>query len=253
MTKGKEIWDSYADGEAYFAVLSEERFRSRNLDDAAKREFLQSGRDHVSLVWNELAGRFGVNPSPKRSLDYGCGVGRLLIPIAERSETAIGVDISEKMLAEASRNAASAGIDSCVLQTAYQFAAADDDRYDFVHTYIVLQHIVPRIGVGIIEKMLERLQPGGHGMIHLTHRNTNRSFARLRADIYRDYPVVHRALNAIRGRSEPIMPMYEYDLDRVYKIFDSNACVERFEKETNHTGILGRMIFFRKDVEAAKE
>lgn len=247
MTRAKEIWDAYAADEAYFAVLSEDRFRRENFDTAARAEFFKSGHDHIGEVWSALETAFDVRLKPRRSLDFGCGVGRLLIPIAERSESAVGVDISQKMLDEAKRNVEAARGTVVALQSGDEFAVADGERYSLVHTYIVLQHIHPRYGYGIIEKMLERLEPGGCGMIHLTYKNTNRSFSRVRADIYRDYPIVHRTLNALRGRSEPIMPMYEYHLPQVLEIFDKNGCGERFERETNHDGILGRMIFFKKD------
>src|SRR5687768_1096526 len=92
MNKGKEIWDSYATDEAYFAVLSEDRFRRGNLDAEAKMEFFASGHEHISMVYAALEEAFDFDLKPTRGLDYGCGVGRLLIPLAERCEAVVGVD-----------------------------------------------------------------------------------------------------------------------------------------------------------------
>ena len=41
---------------------------------------------------------------PINALDFGCGVGRLVIPLAKISTSAVGIDVSESMLAEARKN-----------------------------------------------------------------------------------------------------------------------------------------------------
>ena len=46
----------------------------------------------------------------RAALDYGCGVGRLTLPLAERCEHVYGVDVSPSMLREAARNAARMGL-----------------------------------------------------------------------------------------------------------------------------------------------
>ena len=47
---------------------------------------------------------------PGRVLDLGCGVGRSLIPLAQRGFEAVGVDLSEAMLNEARTNAEQVGV-----------------------------------------------------------------------------------------------------------------------------------------------
>ena len=51
-----------------------------------------------------------VGPSPLRVLDVGCGTGFLAIRMAELGHTAVGIDLSEEMLAEAQRKAESSGL-----------------------------------------------------------------------------------------------------------------------------------------------
>ena len=38
------------------------------------------------------------------ALDFGCGVGRLVLPLARRYRTVVGIDISDAYIAEAVRN-----------------------------------------------------------------------------------------------------------------------------------------------------
>lgn len=245
MDRARQIWEELGEKDAYFAVSTFDEFRDGNLDAAAKERFFQSGRDHVKKVWNEIEQHFGIELKPERSLDYGCGVGRVLIPLAEKSQRVVGVDISQAMLDEAKKNCEERGIGNIELVNSDAFMNAESYRYDFVHSFIVFQHIAPTIGLEIIRKMLQSLNDGGVGMIHVTFRSSSSGTRAFRARVYRDFPFVHRMVGFIRGTKEQFMPMYEYDLNSVFQIFDENGCGDRFTKETDH-GFKGAMIFFRK-------
>lgn len=245
MSRAKDTWEDLAVNDAYFAVATFDKFRASNLDAEAKEDFFQSGRDHVELIWNEIESGFGVDLKPRRALDYGCGVGRILIPLAERCEAVIGVDISPTMLEEARKNCAERNVTNAELQTADDFAVAETETYDLVHSYIVLQHIDPKIGNDLIRKMIERLEPGGVGMLHVTYFDPSPIGRKLRFRIYRDVPFVHKILNVIRGKKEPLMPMYEYDLGLIYKMLRENECGTNFVRFSDH-GWFGELIFFRK-------
>lgn len=243
MDRTRQIWEELGEKDAYFAVATYEEFRQGNLDAAAKERFFQTGRDHIEKVWTEIENNFSVELNPERSLDYGCGVGRVLVPLAGRSKTAVGVDISGSMLAEARKNCND--LKNIVLQNPEQFMNDAADKYDFVHSFVVLQHVAPRLGLDIIRKILHRLKEGGVGMIHVTFRDTSPRFRAIRAKIYRDIPFAHRLVSLMRGKTARFMPMYEYDLNSVFQIFEENMCGDIFVRFTDH-GFKGGMIFFRK-------
>lgn len=246
MSRAKETWEHLAVTDAYYAVATFDKFRRANLDTAAKEDFFQTGSDHVDQIWNEIESGFGMCLQPHRALDYGCGVGRILIPLAERCEAVVGVDISPTMLDETRENCAERNITNIELQTAADFYATENETYDFVHSYIVLQHIEPKIGNHVIRKMIEHLQSGGVGMLHVTYFDPSPPARKLRFRIYRDMPIVHKALNAIRGKKEPLMPMYEYDLRLIFKMLHENGCGSTFVRFSDH-GWLGALLFFRKE------
>ena len=245
MDRARQIWEDLGEKDAYFAVSTFDEFREGNLDAAAKERFFQTGRDHVEDIWNEIKQHFDIDLKPDRSLDYGCGVGRILIPLAEKSKSVAGVDISSAMLSEARKNCDERGIKNIELVDADMFMKTDAEKFDFVHSFIVLQHIAPRIGMEIIRKMLSTLNKDGVGMIHVTFCDMSPRLRAFRARIYRDFPFAHRIVRLVRGNTEQFMPMYEYSLDQVFQIFDENGCGDRFVKETDH-GFKGVMIYFRK-------
>ncbi len=246
MNKVKDIWEDFAAKDAYFAVSTFDKFRDSHLDADARHEFFESGRQHVDELWNELENLFGSSLKPRRALDYGCGVGRVLTAMAEKCEAVVGVDISSGMLAETRKNCAELGVANFELLDAVEFWDADSQSYDLVHSYIVIQHIEPKIGYQLMRKIVERLAAGGVGMLHITHFDPTPHWKKIRYRIYRDIPFVHRFLNLIRGKSESILPIYEYDRSVVYQILDEENCRERFTQPTDH-GLIGEMIFFRKD------
>jgi 2-polyprenyl-3-methyl-5-hydroxy-6-metoxy-1,4-benzoquinol methylase len=103
MSKIKENWEYYGKNDPYFAVATFEKFKKANLTEQAKNEFFQTGEEHIEKVWNEIQKHFVENFRPKRGLDFGCGVGRLVVPLANRCEKVVGVDISNVMLQEAQK------------------------------------------------------------------------------------------------------------------------------------------------------
>lgn len=249
MSKDKDIWESYAATDPYYAVGTFDKYRSRNIDDAAKAEFFESGEDHIEHVFDTLERRFDVKLKPTKALDYGCGVGRLLIPLAGRCDVVTGVDISPRMLDEAASNLAERKLENVVLQDSEEFLRADLEKFDFVHTYIVVQHINPKIGYGIIRIMAERLETGGFGMIHVAGANPAGWFHRFRTRLYREAPIVYKSVNFVMGRTDrpmPMpMPMYEYSREAVYAILQESGCKDLLSEPTDH-GMSGEMIFFRK-------
>ncbi len=241
----KAVWDELGERDPYYAVVTHDEFRRSNIDADAKAEFFRMGREHLDEIWPEFEKAADGPLSPKVAIDYGCGVGRVLLPLSERCERVMGVDISRSMLDEALRNATSAGRDNINYQLADEFLASDGERYDLVHSFIVLQHVPPPLGCQIISNLTQRLREGGVGMIHVTYQNAAPWFTRLRFQLYRDVPGVHRLSNLLQRRNFPFMPMYEYDLEKVQDILRSNGCEIVNAKDTDH-GFLGKMFFVRK-------
>lgn len=143
----KSQWIRFGEVDPYFGVFASEKYHGA-LTTESKNEFFQSGEAHVADVFSHL-------PSfhPKRTLDFGCGVGRLTLALAKRSDSVLGVDVSAGMLKQAELNCAHLGNVELSTSIAGQF--------DFVHSHIVFQHIPPKLGYALIDQILSALLPGG--------------------------------------------------------------------------------------------
>ncbi len=94
-------------------------------------------------------------------LEIGCGVGRLLVPLAERVAVAHGVDISPVMIGKAKEYAAGAPNVQTAL-TDGSLAHLANESLDFVFSFIVFQHIPDRAPIRrYVEEAARVLKPGG--------------------------------------------------------------------------------------------
>lgn len=94
-------------------------------------------------------------------LEIGCGVGRLLVPLAGRVAVAHGVDISAVMI-EKSKTYAADTPNVRIALTNGTFAFLADASLDFVFSFIVFQHIPDRAPIRrYVEEAARVLKPGG--------------------------------------------------------------------------------------------
>lgn len=249
MSKIKENWEYYGKNDPYFAVSTFEKFKTANITEEAKDEFFQTGEDHIEKVWDEIQKHFIKGFHPKRVLDFGCGVGRLVVPLASRCESVVGVDISEQMLEEAKKNCQKRRIDNASFHQTDEFFAEESGEFDLIHSFIVLQHIKPVVGYKLVSKMLKMLRADGIGVLHFTYFNPASDFNYFRFKLYRDYPVINRLKNLVKGEQhEPFIPVYIYDLNAVFADLQANDCHRCLIKYSFH-GFNGAVIFFQKKKE----
>ena len=210
-------WEKWGADDPYFGVLSSESFRRERLDEDARRAFFASGQEHVERIRALLAEHFGCAQAPDSVLDFGCGVGRLLIPFAQRASRCVGVDVSESMLAEARRNLQSAGISHARLVHSDGRLDALDERFDLVHTYIVLQHIPWPRGRLILQQLARHVAPGGFLAAHVFSASTAPAWVRFAVRLRYLFPPLRWVRNLAKGRPmfEPSMQLHVYDAQRV--------------------------------------
>lgn len=142
-------WDRRADENARFYIASgsaesEEAFRA-----SGERELTDVVLDGIAL-----------DPGAE-VLEIGCGVGRLLVPLARRVAVAHGVDISPVMIEKSKAfcletpNVRTAVTDGMLLDF-------PDSSLDFVFSFIVFQHIPAREPIRrYVEEAARVLRPGG--------------------------------------------------------------------------------------------
>lgn len=216
-------WEKWGQANPYFGVLSDKKFRGKNLSDDILDDFSKSGEQYIASVIG-TALDFQDSFSPNRVLDFGCGVGRLLVPLAERFNHVVGVDISPSMLAEAQKHVARFGDRVTLCQSDDDLTRVEGD-FDFIHSVIVFQHISKNRGMYIVNNLLSRLNPGGMAALHFPYRRNVSPFSKM-VNFFRRYiPGVHQAVNIFRGLpfNDPIMEMNCYDITKLLATFHNHG------------------------------
>jgi SAM-dependent methyltransferase len=244
-------WKKWGEVDPYFGVVTHEEFRRDKLTQQSLDRFFRSGEQHVEHIFQVLRERLSVEARPSLAVDYGCGTGRVTLPLSKRADRALGLDVSEGMLKEAQKNATEqqfGNIDFGLVEAGRRLPLPES--IDFVHSYIVFQHIPTKYGERIFAELLGALAPGGAGVMHFTVASRRPWISRCLSVIRNRVPLLHPVLNLLQGKrlGEPRMRMEAYSFERLMDIL-YQAGIENFYCErTDHGGHIGVTLYFRRPV-----
>lgn len=245
MLSTDKAWEKFGRDDPYFGVLAHEKFTAGQIE-ANRDEFFASGRAAVAQVVKRFERHFG--PLKRgEALDHGCGVGRLTLPMAAVFTKVTGLDVSTSMLSEARSNAERAG------RSNIEFALADDELtmaggpYDFVQSYMVLQHVRVRRGLRLLSRLLDKVRPGGGFHVHLSIR-TDRLRSRALWWASHHVPGVKIWQNVCAGRpwDAPAMQMNNYPLNRVLALLAAHGIAETLIATEMHANFITCSLIGRK-------
>jgi SAM-dependent methyltransferase len=242
-------WEMLGRTDPYYGVLTDDKFRRDKLDARALHEFFDSGRAHIVALLERIEATLG--PVPRgRALDFGCGVGRLTIPLRRDAGFAAvtGMDISESMLQEARRNEQQAGCGRIDFVSSDDNLSRLDGSFDFVHSFIVLQHIPVARGEVIVRRLVKRLSPGGVAALQLPFARRSGPLRSLANHARVHVRPLHIAANLIQGRrwNEAPMQMNRYDLNRLFVNFHEMGLTHVTAEFMDDGGNVGAYLLMRK-------
>ena len=156
----------------YWTVLTEPKYTSEQFDKKSKEAFFKTGYDYIEDIHNII--KYQVDPkfTPINVLDFGCGVGRLLLPFAKKGYKVTGLDISDTMLKICAANLYDNNINDFTLLKNDDMLSKVREKFDLVHSYITLQHIPIRRGLISISRLLDSISESGIGVLHFTYSAT---------------------------------------------------------------------------------
>ena len=241
-------WEKWGATDPYFGVLSSEQFRVDKINQFARDQFFDSGTSHVKRVIETIQEHFDYQFSPISVLDFGCGVGRLVIPLATHADRVVGIDVSPSMLSEAAKNCESANVRNVTLIQSNDFSNVTW-QFNLVHSVLVFQHIPWRRGRLLIQAMSERVQPGGYLAIHVFTSCQAPKIVRSLVRLRYIFPPFNWLRNIARNRPmlEPAMQLHTYNLhtitsDLVARNFSSPLCID----EPTGSEVSGTFVFARR-------
>jgi SAM-dependent methyltransferase len=236
-------WEEWGRRDPYFGVITDPKFRSGKIDGDSKREFLASGESHVHGVLSTIRKHIDPGFAPRTVLDFGCGVGRLLLPFAKIAEDVVGLDVSPSMLQEARQNCDEQRLHNVRLLRSDDDLSTLTGEFDLIHSCIVLQHIPVERGRTLFSKLLQQLSAGGVGAIQLTYSKAR--FASTYGLAPPELPRVDTSTPRAAADADPLMQMNPYNLNEILFLMQRRGILQFHAEYTDHGGELGVFLFFQ--------
>ena len=253
-------WEKWGSKDPYFGVITHNEFRSRNLTDEGKIKFFETGRDEIRHVLEVARRHLDPNFSPKKALDFGCGVGRLVLALAEIAEHVVGVDVSKSMLRKAHKNFEERSVRNVSLLGSDDNLSSLNGLFDFILSIIVFQHIPVERGRLIFSHLLEQLEDGGIGVIQITYAKTRYKQTHgvsPKEGVLEQFKIYKNRLKKVlrrRGYSllrrpalgDPEMQMNPYNLNELLFQMQESGIRDFYAEFSDHGGELGVFLYFQK-------
>lgn len=217
-------WEDNAGLDPLWAILTREG------GAWTEAEFFATGEEEITRLF-AFMGAGGFAPSGRVPfLDFGCGVGRVTLPLAARLGPGVGVDVAERMVALARGYAASRapGVRFVVNRTT-DLSALGPARFDFIYSHLVLHHLTPRDQLGYLDALLGALAPGGTAALQTIEPAGRWRPPPLRELVpTRARRLIRRAVAALRGipppPARPVVAMHALAEDRVLAAVAVRGC-----------------------------
>ncbi len=235
LERQKDQWTRLGREAPYWSVLSG-CDRSPEIGEADEEEFYRSGADEVACLREQFEAAGAALPGGC-CVDWGCGLGRVLLHLADPFEKAVGVDISRPHLDRA-RARADARFPQRASRCTWLHAVEDADaigalhgRVDLVHSILVLQHMPPPLMEETLDTFARLLRPGGWAFFQIPTGAEGYDYTR--------YSLTH----------DGDFDMHALPEDRIRAVFRRHGCRECLKVEKDRTGppFVSHYFLYRKE------
>lgn len=160
----KSTWENLGKVDPLWAVLTdpERRHGGWQVD-----EFLATGAEPVARV-KKILDEAGLSLGD-RTLDFGCGAGRLAHALAAHVKEVVGVDIAQSMIDEANRINQFPDRVGFVAYDGHRLPF-DDESFDSAFSLISIQHSPPAVQVACLAELQRVVRPGGVLALQIPYR-----------------------------------------------------------------------------------
>ncbi|MFN0276210.1 MAG: methyltransferase domain-containing protein [Chitinophagales bacterium] len=168
-------WNEKANINPLYAIMSTQEFENaeeKNISTEQVAKFYDAGKQiwdtNFQPALNKLSGG-----KPLAVLEWGCGMGRLLLYAMQEKHLCTGVDISSKQLELLKIYFPIPQNPETILYSPLQPIPLPDESFDFIYSHAVLQHIKSRQGlVFVIQEMIRLLKKDG--ILKIQFRTVNK-------------------------------------------------------------------------------
>jgi SAM-dependent methyltransferase len=160
----KSTWESLGKSDPLWAVLTDPERRNGGWQ---VDEFLATAAVPIGKV-RALLDEAGLSLGD-RTLDFGCGAGRLTNALAAHVKEVVGVDIAQSMIDEANKINQFPDRVAFVAYDGHRLPF-DDESFDSVVSLISIQHSPPAVQLACLVELQRVVRPGGVLVFQIPYR-----------------------------------------------------------------------------------
>lgn len=211
-------WDNLGKNDSLWSILTlpDKKGKKWHVD-----EFFESGEKQIKEVM-QYVDSLNIMINRRRALDFGCGVGRLTLPLSYYFDEVCGVDIAPSMIELAKKYSHRGEKCKYFLNDVNDLKLFLDNSFDFIYSDITLQHMRPRYSKDYIKEFLRLLSP--HGLLIFQLPSHPLSFTKKLILLIKRIiptPLLDLYRKVIYG-DQPIMEMYGIKPEEVAELLEGN-------------------------------
>ncbi len=241
LRKLKKNWEAFGKEDPYWAILTHPKAKNNKWD---LEDFFKSGEHSIAMLKKRMQ-QHGFEFGKGRAMDFGCGVGRCTLALADYFDQVDGVDISSEMLTLAKTHIGHrTNVDYFEIKDA-SLSQFDSESYDFIHTVLTLQHVNPRYSKEYIKRFIDLLKPAGLCYLQIPSKPPLGLTGLLLRII--PGPMLNVA-RKIKYGSEPVMEMHWISKSEIEKIIrDAGASLAHYYARRTEGGFESSWYFIKKN------
>lgn len=160
------FWARIGIDSPHWSVLTDDRFRPENIGGNLAA-FYETGRWDAQVLDTTLARLGRRREDFAHAVDFGCGVGRITVHLAQRFAQVTGLDISAPHLELAAAAMREGGHGNVALRRVTADNLMPVPRCDLWFSRIVLQHDPPPIAFDVLRRAFASLAPRGLALFQI--------------------------------------------------------------------------------------
>ncbi len=196
LTKNREFWDRSANWDVLRAIYDSEDVRD---PESGKQAFDLAGvRDALLLA-------HCVDPT-KPVVDLGCGIGRVMKPLASLCPEIIGVDISKEMLDQGKEYLEGVENARLVQTNGADLPGIADNSVGMLYSFLCLIHVDERTAYRYMREIERVLVPGGMALLqfeNIMSEEGMREFQRV-VDLDEEYPLEFYTIEELKQKFDSV-------------------------------------------------
>lgn len=227
-------WSRLGEEAPYWSVLSG-CSKTPTITAVDQQEFYRSGGDEVLLMRDYF--RYAGRDLPSgRCVDWGCGLGRVTIPLASLFQQVVGVDVSKTHLSMAKTYISNLDLQIAQRIVLYHLIEDEDllaqmfEKVDLVHSILTLQHMPPPLMMETLAVFARLLRKGGYAFFQIPTYGEKYNYQKYDSEHGGDFD------------------MHALAQHKIHTIFRQQGCytIATLEKDRTGSAFLSHYFIFQK-------